>query len=110
MSQNITKEITIAGQSYTLTIEPSQNAGDGDDCFIFTLQNKEPLGMIPGGFKLRLLTPEGKEFAGNEVKAERAVAKLEIKVWLNPGEGVIWQTLPSPDDYQPEPWFAPTKK
>lgn len=108
MSQNITKEITIAGQYYTLTIEPSQNAGDGDNCFIFTLRNQDPLGMIPGGFKLKLLTPEGKEFTGNEAKAKQAVTKLEIKVWLNPGEGVIWQTLPTADNYQPELWFRPS--
>ena len=106
MSQYITKEVTIAGQYYILTIEPSQNAGDGDNCYIFTLQNQDPLGMIPGGIKLKLLTLEGREFAGNQIKAKQATAKLQLKVWLEPGEGIIWQTEPPPDSYQSEPWFA----
>ena len=107
MSQNITKEITIAGQCYRLKIEPSTDLKDGEDCYVFTLQHQEPLGMIPGGVKLRLLTPEGNEFVGNEAKAKRAVARLKVKVWLNPGEGVIWHTIPSPDNYQPEVWLRP---
>ncbi len=103
MLRQDTKEMVIAGQYYILRVRVVE---DGDSCYGFTLQNREPLGTIPGGMRLRLLTLEGKSFDGNEARAIEARAKLEVKVWLQPGEGVIWETEPMADGYVVEPWFV----
>lgn len=103
MLRQDTKEIVIAGQYYTLKVKAVE---DEDGCYVFALRNREPLGTIPGGMRLRLLTLDGKGFKGNEARAIEATAKLEVKVWLQSGEGVIWETEPMTDGYVVEPWFV----
>ena len=56
--------------------------------------------MIPQGFTLRLLTENGKEFLGNEDIAITAVESLYLEVALDPGEGLIWEIEPTPEDYR----------
>ena len=58
--------------------------------------------MIPSGFKLRLLTADLASFEGNEDIANDPVDKLVIDLDLDPGESLVWQVEPTPDDYQQE--------
>ncbi|NET46215.1 DUF1822 family protein [Okeania sp. SIO2B3] len=59
-------------------------------------------GLIPAGFKLRLLTENGENFENNEAVSTHAVEKLYVDVILEPGEGLIWEIEPIPDDFSRE--------
>ncbi len=91
--------LAIAGQSYELTIAPIDATGQG---WRFELRNLAPGGLIPGGFKLRLLTEDLQPFEGNEDTATTAVEELYIEVAIEPGEGLVWETEPLPDLYDRE--------
>lgn len=58
--------------------------------------------MIPAGFKLRLLSEDLQAFDGSEDIAVEAVEHLCLELDLDPGESLVWQIEPTPDDYQPE--------
>ena len=55
------------------------------------------------------LEPEIQELINLEksirITCAEATAKLEVKVWLQSGGGVIWETEPMADGYIVEPWF-----
>ena len=58
--------------------------------------------MIPEGFKLRLLTEDLQAFEGNQDMATETVEYLCIEVDLEPGEALVWQIEPTPENYQQE--------
>lgn len=97
-SVGLAKKIAIAEQPYELKILPSTEPG----AWRFELGCLTPGCLIPAGFKLRLLTADSQEFAGNEDLAKEAVSQLAIEVDLDPGESLIWQVEPTPDNYQQE--------
>ncbi|MBD1845587.1 DUF1822 family protein [Cyanobacteria bacterium FACHB-63] len=93
----LSRLLEIAGQSYELRVVPQP-----DESWRFELSNTLPGGMIPGGFKLRLLTEDLQPFEGNEAIAQTAVESLSIEVALEPGEGIVWETEPISAQYDRE--------
>ncbi len=98
----ITREMRIAGQDYILVVKPSLQPDDGDTCYIFTLKNKNPNAMIPGGIILRILDQDKKVFIGSQIEAKRATRELTLKIWLKKGEPVFYDTVPLPENYTPD--------
>lgn len=95
----IAKQLTISNQPYELKILPV--VGEVGE-WRFELRSLALGGMIPTGFKLRLLTEAREAFPGNEIVATEPVEQLAIEVGLDAGEGLIWQIEPTPDGYQEE--------
>ena len=94
----LAKKLAIAEQPYELRILPLAEAGG----WRFELCCLTPGCMIPEGFKLRLLTEDLESFEGNEDIATEPVEKLCLEVDLEPGEALVWQIEPIPDNYRPE--------
>ncbi|MGD1717191.1 DUF1822 family protein [Dapis sp. BLCC M172] len=93
----LSKQLKIAGQYLTLQVFSLEK-----DCEIiwrFELQNVAVGGLIPAGFKLRLLTENGENFENNEAVSTYAVENLYVDVILEPGEGLIWEIEPIPDNF-----------
>lgn len=93
----LSRLLEIAGQIYELRVIPQP-----DESWRFELSNTLPGGMIPGGFKLRLLAEDLQPFEGNEAIAQTAVESLAIEVALEPGEGIVWETEPIAAEYDRE--------
>ena len=95
--------LTIAGQKYRLLVMHRENEEiehPEEITVRFQLRNLAPGGLIPGGFKLRLLTEDGEPFEDNEDIAKTAVEELYIDAILKPGDGIIWETEPIPENYR----------
>lgn len=95
----LARQLTIAGQTYELRIIPQIN--DEYTTWRFELQNSG-IGIIPGGFKLRLLTEDLQPFPDNEDTATTATEQLFVEVALEPGEGIVWEIEPVPENYDQE--------
>ena len=95
----IAKQLTISNQPYELKILPV--VGEVGE-WRFELRSLALGGMIPTGFKLRLLTETREAFPGNETVATEPVEQLAIEVGLDAGEALIWQIEPTPEGYQEE--------
>jgi Protein of unknown function (DUF1822) len=96
----LTRQITLAGHLYELRVFPRGNLAD--NTWRFELRNANPEEMIPAGFRLRLLTEDLQPFTNNEDTAKEAIAQLYIDVVLEPGEGIVWEVEPTPDEYDRE--------
>ncbi|MFB2891787.1 DUF1822 family protein [Aerosakkonemataceae cyanobacterium BLCC-F50] len=96
----LSRQLQIAGQQYELQIFPLKNLEQ--KTWRFQLQNSASGGVIPGGFKLRLLTEDLQSFAGNEDVALTAQEQLYIDVSLAHGEGLVWEIEPFPENYDRE--------
>ncbi|MBU7583330.1 MAG: DUF1822 family protein [Nostoc sp. TH1S01] len=97
---NISRRLAIAGQIYELIITPQ---GEPDAPYWrFELRNATVGAAIPGGFKLRLLTEDLQPFPNNEDIATTAVEQLFVEVALEPGEGIVWEVEPLPENYERE--------
>lgn len=94
------RDLTVANQPYQLQLSPLNNRASSAWCI--ELYSLTPGGRIPCGFKLRLLTEGLEPFAGNEATAETAVDQLTLEVALEPGEGLVWEVEPTPDNYDRE--------
>ena len=94
----LAKKLMIAEQQYELKILPLAEPG----AWRFELCCLTPGCMIPAGFKLKLLTSDGQDFDGNEDLALESVPQLALEVDLDPGEALVWQVEPTPDNYQQE--------
>lgn len=94
----LAKQIAIANQSYELKILPLEEVGS----WRFELRSLTLGGIIPTGFKLRLLTADLEAFPDNEDLATEPVEQLFLEVDLDEGESLVWQVEPTPDNYQPE--------
>jgi hypothetical protein len=95
----LAKQLTIADQAYELKIIPLM---EEEGAWRFELRSMALGGMIPTGFKLRLLTEELQAFEGNEDVATEPVEQLDLEVDLDAGESLVWQIEPTPDNYQME--------
>ena len=95
----LAKQLTIANQPYELKIMPV--VGEAGE-WRFELRSLALGGMIPAGFKLKLLTEDRKSFTGNETVATEPIEQLAIEVGLDAGESLIWQIEPTPEGYQEE--------
>lgn len=91
------RQLTIAGRPYELKIfstgEPERSI------WRFELQSATLGSLIPPGFKLRLLTEDLLPFENNEDVATTAIDQLYLEVALSPGDGLVWQTEPLPENY-----------
>lgn len=94
----LAKKLAIANQPYELKILPLAEVGS----WRFELSCLTPGCPIPAGFKLKLLTSELQDFEDNEDLATEAVPQLALEVDLDPGELLVWQIEPTPDNYQQE--------
>jgi hypothetical protein len=93
----LARQMVIADQRYELRVM-SLAANQ----WRFELRSLAIGGRIPAGFGLRLLTEDLQNFAGNEDVAVNAVEQLYLEVGLEPGEGLVWQVEPLPEDYETE--------
>jgi len=98
--KNLFREITVAEQQYILSIIP-QSEAEGI-IWRFELRNAVTGGLIPSGFKLRLLGEDLQAFPNNEDIATSSVEQLFVEVMLEPGEGIIWEIEPIPENYDRE--------
>ena len=100
----IARQLIIAGNPYEFRIFPTSQ---GDNLvWRFELQSNIAERQIPAGFKLRLLTEDLQAFENNEDIAIAPVDILYLEVMLEPGEGLVWQTEPLPEDWEQETlWF-----
>lgn len=96
----LSRQLAIAGQIYELLILPQRESDT--TVWRFELRNLIVGAAIPGGFKLRLLTEDLQPFANNEDIAITAVEQLYVEVALLPGEGIVWEIEPLPDNYDRE--------
>ena len=97
-TMGLAKPIAIANQPYELRVIPLAETNS----WRFELCCLTPGCVILPGVTLRLLTEDLQGFDGNEDLATEPVAKLFIEVDLEPGESLVWQIEPTPDDYQQE--------
>jgi hypothetical protein len=96
----LSRHLAIAGQQYELRVIPQGKPEDR--IWRFELRNASMGERIPGGFKLRLLTENLQAFEGNEDVATTAVNLLFVEVALEPGEGLVWEIEPKPENYDRE--------
>lgn len=96
----LSRHLTIAGQNYELQVIPKATAQQR--IWRFELRNSRGSDRIPGGFRLRLLTEDLQPFDGNEDVATTAVDNLFVEVVLEPGEGLVWEVEPMPENYDRE--------
>ena len=105
-SKHLEREIVIEKKSYRLLVEMNSIDEQGDRCYTFSLEPKDPTDRIPKGTKLRLLDEIGNAFEHNEKEAGFDERRLPIEVAIEkPGEGIIWETEPLPEDYIAEPLY-----
>ncbi|MBN3960995.1 DUF1822 family protein [Nostoc sp. NMS8] len=96
----LSRQLTIASQAYELRVFLRGNLEN--NVWRVELRNKNPDAMIPAGFKLRLLTEDLQHFVNNEDTATEAMPQLYIDVELEPGEGLVWEVEPTPNEYDRE--------
>jgi hypothetical protein len=94
------RKLTITGQEYELRLQPKGNIQDR--VWRFELRSATTGEMIPVGIQLILLTEDLQPFDGNQAQANTPVDSLYIEVALDAGEGLVWQTQPTPEDYECE--------
>ena len=98
--QGLSRQLIIAGGVYELRIFPRDNSEN--QVWRFELLSATPDSQIPVGFKLRLLTEDLQPFENNEDTAINPVDMLYLEVILEPGEGLVWETEPTSEDYERE--------
>ncbi|MBW4565776.1 MAG: DUF1822 family protein [Mojavia pulchra JT2-VF2] len=96
----LTRQLLIAGNTYELRIFPKGNPEE--QIWRFELRNSNSENLIPAGFKLKLLTEDLQPFINNEDIATVPVEMLFLEVMLEPGEGLVWEVEPLPEDYDRE--------
>ncbi|MBW4657855.1 MAG: DUF1822 family protein [Drouetiella hepatica Uher 2000/2452] len=108
ISQNpgsiLVRPLVIAEQRYELRIIPQDAPQSGiwrfELCKLPTAAI--PTATIPKGMKLRLLTESLQPFENNEAMATTSVERLYVVVALEPGEGIVWEVDPTPENYERE--------
>ncbi|MBW4507233.1 MAG: DUF1822 family protein [Scytonematopsis contorta HA4267-MV1] len=95
------RKLTIAGKKYELRLQPKGNIQD--NVWRFELRSATAGEMIPVGIKLTLLTEDLQPFHGNQAQATKPVERLYVEVAMgDTKEGLVWQTEPTPEDYECE--------
>ncbi|MCU0536190.1 MAG: DUF1822 family protein [Hydrococcus sp. Prado102] len=95
-SSVLSRQLSIEGRAYELRAIPIGNLEER--IWRFELRNTAVGGMIPNGFKLRLLTEDLQFFDNNEDVATGLVERLYVEVAIAPGEGLVWEVEPTPED------------
>jgi Protein of unknown function (DUF1822) len=92
----VARSLTIGDRPYELRIFPQ---GSTPNTWRFELSATD---LIPADFILRVLTEDLQPFEHNEDTAEGTGDRLYVDVVLEPGEGLVWEIMPTPNDYQQE--------
>ena len=92
----LARQLAIAGQAYELRIIPRQE--QETTIWRFELRNTTVRAFIPEEFKLRLLTEDLQPFPNNEDLATIATEQLFVEIALEPGEGIVWEIEPIPEN------------
>ncbi|BAY15258.1 hypothetical protein NIES21_10730 [Anabaenopsis circularis NIES-21] len=96
----LSRHLIIAGKNYELQVK---FLGDNTaKIWCIELHSLSLQGLIPGGFKLRLLTEDLQPFPDNECVANAPTEKLAIELELETGEGLVWEIEPTPENYERE--------
>lgn len=98
--RGLSRQIIVAANTYELKILPQGNLEE--QIWRFELRSANPEMMIPVGFQLRLLTEDLQPFPNNEDIATTPVEELSVAVMLEPGEGLVWEVMPFPEEYERE--------
>ncbi len=96
----LSRHLIVDNQQYELRVTPRGNPQDR--IWRFELRHALAGDRIPRGFKLRLLTEDLQDFENNEDVATTAVDHLFVEVALEPGEGLVWEVEPMPENYERE--------
>ncbi|MCC5610707.1 DUF1822 family protein [Nostoc sp. CHAB 5834] len=96
----LSRQIIVAEHTYELRILPK--SASVDYVWRFELQSTTAGNQIPAGFKLRLLTEDLQAFENNEDTAITPIDMLYLEVILEPGEGLVWEIEPAPEEYDRE--------
>lgn len=96
----LSRQILIADHTYELRVFPKGNPEE--QIWRFELRNANPENMIPVGLQLKLLTEDLQSFPNNEDTATTPVENLYVEVMLEPGEGLVWEVTPLPEEYERE--------
>lgn len=94
----LSRQLIIMDQPYELQVLPQGNPEER----IWRFELSTLGTFIPSGFKLRLLTEDLQAFENNEDTAPTSVDRLYIDVMLEPGEGLVWEIEPVPENYDQE--------
>lgn len=95
----LSKQLVIAGEQYELRVIPQGNISDR----LWRFEVDSVSGqLIPVGFILRLLTEDLQPFENNSDTATTDTEQLYLEVLLEPGEGLVWEVEPLPDNYEQE--------
>ncbi len=92
----LSRRLIIAGQPYDLQIQAVSL--EPTAIWRFELRSAIPAGKIPTGFVLRLLTEDLQGFDNNQDLAIAPVDVLFVEVAVEPGEGLVWDIEPLPED------------
>ncbi|MEA5552686.1 DUF1822 family protein [Anabaena cylindrica UHCC 0172] len=96
----LSRRLLVAGNTYELRVFPKSNPEE--QIWRFELLSANPESMIPVGLELRLLTEDLQPFPNNQDIATTPVEKLYLEVMLEPGEGLVWEVIPLPAEYERE--------
>ncbi len=88
--------MAIAGNLYQLHVFSQYNPNG--QIWRFELRSLINEGLISGGFRLRLLTEDLQPFENNAHTTTNDSNQLYVEVMLEPGEGLVWEIEPIPED------------
>jgi Protein of unknown function (DUF1822) len=95
----ICRQLIIYKQEYIFQVIPVDLE---ERVWRFELRNASPEGLIPAGFKLKLLDEKLEPFENAEDMTDSPVEELYIEFKLDPDEGIVWQTEPIAENYDVE--------
>ncbi|EDX83156.1 hypothetical protein S7335_335 [Synechococcus sp. PCC 7335] len=98
-AQILSRQLIITGLTYELRIFPLPSKIHH---WRVELRSTGPGRSIPKGIKLILLTEDLQPFENNVATASVPTEVLALEVIVEPGEGLVWQTSPLPEDYDQE--------
>lgn len=98
-SEILSRQLTVADRPYELRIIPIDLERR---IWRFELRNALLGGSIPIGMRLTLLSEDLQPFDNNQDIAETEVDRLYVEVAVEPGEALVWEIAPHPDDWERE--------
>jgi Protein of unknown function (DUF1822) len=96
----LSRQLAIGGHLYQLHLFLQGDPSDNNWCF--ELRSLVNNGLIPSGFTLRLLTEDLQNFEHNVDTATTDCERLYVEVTLEPGEALVWEIEPTPENYERE--------
>ncbi len=108
LTTGVTRSLVIAGNAYNLRVFPVRRSHPSPEppplqtLWRVELRSAMPDRLVPAGFTLRLLTEALESMEHNEDVATTDVEALYIDVALVPGEGLVWEVEPTPEDFERE--------